>query len=88
MLVELKSRLERGLGHELPTTLTFNYPTVEAITDFLMRDMPGLQDEPDVQATMPAAADEPAATGVALDDLSEDELASMLAEKLARTARF
>ena len=35
MSVELKSRLEAATGCALPTTLTFKYPTVVALTDFL-----------------------------------------------------
>ena len=35
MSVELKSRLEATTGCALPTTLTFKYPTVVALTDFL-----------------------------------------------------
>jgi acyl transferase domain-containing protein len=85
MSVELKSRLERSVDRKLPTTLTFNYPSVEAITDFLMRELPGLKEEEPAQQRPAPAADvrpqpEPAAV---LDDLSEDELAARLAEKLA-----
>ena len=38
MSVELKSRLEAATGCALPTTLTFKYPTVVALTDFLGRE--------------------------------------------------
>jgi acyl transferase domain-containing protein/acyl carrier protein len=85
MSVELKSRLEKGLGHKLPTTLTFNYPTVEAIASFVLIDVPGLV-EPVVEREAiapPAAAPPQDAPATALDDLSEDELATMLASRLA-----
>ena len=81
MTVEFKSRLERTLRHSLPTTLTFKYPTVIAIADFLMREIPGFAvPAAAAPAGTPAAA--PAAAG-ALDQMSEDELATLLAEKLA-----
>jgi myxalamid-type polyketide synthase MxaE and MxaD len=93
MTVEFKSRLERTLRHPLPTTLTFKYPTMIAIADFLMRDIPGF----DTAAPDPAASAAPAAAVAAappktpdaptpaatLDGMSEDELATLLAEKLA-----
>jgi myxalamid-type polyketide synthase MxaE and MxaD len=93
MTVEFKSRLERSLRHSLPTTLTFKYPTMIAIADFLMGDVPGF----DAAAAAAAAAPDPApvaataapkAAGTptpasALDQMSEDELATLLAEKLA-----
>ena len=39
MSVELKSRLEATVGQPLPTTLTFKYPTVAVLTDFLAREL-------------------------------------------------
>ena len=35
MAVELKRRLERGVGQPLPSTLTFNYPNIDALAGFL-----------------------------------------------------
>jgi len=80
MSVELKSRLEAGVGHALPSTLTFNYPTIAALTDYLLADvsaaMPTPVSEVTVSETGPAAVEQ--------DDLSEDELAELLAAKLAK----
>lgn len=36
MSVELKRRLERGLGTSLPATLAFNYPNIRALASFLL----------------------------------------------------
>ena len=84
MSVELKNRLERRFGLNLPPTLTFNYPTVRALASYVGNEIS--------KATSPANA-HAAATSLAiaapvgaevcdLDDLSEDELAALLSDKL------
>jgi acyl transferase domain-containing protein len=80
MSLNLKNRLEAALARPLPTTLTFNHPTVAALTAYLMGE---------VFATAPADAPRTAAIPQpppegARDDgeLSEDDLASMLASRL------
>jgi acyl carrier protein len=75
MSVELKTRLEASLDRALPSTLTFNYPSVAALTDYLAREVLALA----VEAPAPAGA---AVAARDEDDLSEDELASRLAETL------
>ena len=37
MAVELKRSLEAGTGLQLPSTLTFNYPTIRAMAGYLCR---------------------------------------------------
>ena len=60
MSVELKSRLERSANHKLPMTLTFNYPTAEAIADFLLQELQLVSDGKDGQdEPAPAAAGPP-----------------------------
>lgn len=39
MAVELKNAVEQELEQELPTTLLFDYPNIEAITDYLVKDV-------------------------------------------------
>jgi acyl transferase domain-containing protein/SAM-dependent methyltransferase/acyl carrier protein/NADP-dependent 3-hydroxy acid dehydrogenase YdfG len=41
MALELKRRLENAIGAELPSTLVFNYPTIEAISDFVAKKTKG-----------------------------------------------
>ena len=41
--IELRNKLQSGLRCPLPATLTLNHPTIEAITDFLLRTVPSLQ---------------------------------------------
>ena len=85
MAVDLKTRLEAAAGQRLPSTLTFNYPTVTALAGYLAGDVLGVPGE--ATAPAPAATAAPAGTPTAdprRDDLSEDELAALLAEKLGR----
>jgi acyl transferase domain-containing protein/acyl carrier protein len=75
MSVELKNRLEREIGQPLPSTLTFNYPSVRALAGYL------------VGAAAPAAAvSDPRPGDLAIDDLSEDDLASLLSAHLERSS--
>ncbi len=51
MAVELKGRLERSLGVPLPSTLTFNYPTIKALVDYLLSDVLGFDSAPAQEKT-------------------------------------
>jgi myxalamid-type polyketide synthase MxaE and MxaD len=80
MSVELRNRLEASLGCTLPTTLTFNYPNLGALATYLATTVLGLE----LGHSAPAEADASSPSAPAGDlDLSEDELAVQLAEKLA-----
>ena len=70
MAVDLKSRLEKTLGCELPSTLTFNYPTIDAIAGFLIEDI-----FPSPRSANSTDASDP-------DELTEAELERRLAAKL------
>jgi acyl transferase domain-containing protein/SAM-dependent methyltransferase len=83
MTVELRGRLERSVGIRLPTTIAFEYPTVEALSGYLAgalrRQSP--ESEPVTHApTQPVADSAPPAE---LHDLCEHELAAMLDDTLA-----
>jgi acyl carrier protein len=41
MAVELKNRLMKSLNCTLPATIAFDYPTIEALTEFLKKDVLG-----------------------------------------------
>jgi NAD(P)-dependent dehydrogenase (short-subunit alcohol dehydrogenase family)/acyl carrier protein len=77
MSVEMKRRLERGLGAPLPSTLAFNYPNIRALAGFLLARF--LNEETSVQA--PAA--EPETT---LDDIGDDEVARRLRALIEATS--
>jgi hypothetical protein len=82
MAVDVKTRLEAAVGQRLPSTLTFNYPTVSALTGYLADQVLGLAPEP--RDTEPASPPTTPECAGAHDDLTEDELAMLLAEKLGR----
>jgi myxalamid-type polyketide synthase MxaE and MxaD len=88
MSVELKTRIEIGVGANLPSTLTFNYPNIVAlagyvVTEVLPESTASHTTSDTISDTTPApdSASAVEATGL---DASEDELAAMLASRLAK----
>ena len=76
MSVKLKSRLELGSGLALPSTLTFNYPSIRALVGYFEKTMGGT-----------GAEDAPAAVVVEtpqsdLDRLSDDDIEARLLAQL------
>jgi acyl carrier protein len=83
MAVELKGRLERSLGQELPSTLTFNYPNIRALTEYILCE--ALKFAPELKAEISEPQGDPTKTPTSsqpIDDLSEDEIALLLLKKL------
>jgi len=86
MSVELKRRLEAAVERALPSTLTFNYPNVAALTAFLMDELFALA-APTPAASSPAIStpSTPASSGARdSDDMSIDELEAELLARLDR----
>jgi acyl carrier protein len=81
MSVELKTRLEKSIGRSLPSTLTFNYPTIAELADYLLSKLFPVDNvvqasqEVEIEEIVPIEEDE-------MDDFSEDELADLLMKKL------
>ena len=85
MSVDLKRRLEAGVGQPLPSTLIFNYPNITALTEYLLRDALGFA-ESKVNAASPHSQVQGKTgltDGVAL---SEEKLAELLRKKLEQLA--
>ena len=81
MAVELRNSLAASLGRPLPSTLLFDYPTVEALAGYVGREMlpsPAPAPVPD------AAAERPADVVEHLEDLSDEEVDRLFEERLAR----
>lgn len=91
MAVELRNLLGAGLKlkRALPATLVFDYPTVEAITGYLVREMALL--EPTVQTGQVEIPEVPETDGqglldvlAAVEDLSDDEVDRLFAQKMGQ----
>ncbi|MBF0100073.1 MAG: SDR family NAD(P)-dependent oxidoreductase [Desulfobacterales bacterium] len=77
MAVELKNMLEVDIGKPLRSTLVFNYPNIEAITDYLISDVLGSEftDVDDQEETDS-------------DTDSENDFGNMIGKKLADIEKF
>jgi acyl transferase domain-containing protein/acyl carrier protein len=82
MSVELKSRLEKSTGKPLPSTLTFNYPTIADLAGYLDEVVLKAAEPAEVSAPPAVVAPAPEAPAGDIDELSEDELAALLLRKL------
>jgi phthiocerol/phenolphthiocerol synthesis type-I polyketide synthase B len=70
MSVTLQRALSDSLGESLPASVVFDYPTVEALSDYLATILPELVEVADEQ------------TVDAYGDLSDDDLLKELSERL------
>jgi acyl transferase domain-containing protein/acyl carrier protein len=79
LALELRERLQRAAGAALPSTLVFDYPTVEALTVHLVEDVieGGNREEPE-----PARSSEGADLLLRIEDLTDEQVEAMLTGKL------
>jgi len=70
MSVTLQRALSDSLGEVLPASVVFDYPTVEALSDYLATLLPEVAEDADED------------TADAYDDFSDDELLKELSERL------
>jgi acyl transferase domain-containing protein/acyl carrier protein len=85
LAVELRNTLGTALGASLPATLLFDYPTIDALTDFLYGEVLGYA--PPAKAAT-AEPDVPAATNLvgSIEELSDEEVDRMLAARARRSS--
>ncbi len=76
--IELKNRLQVSFDKELPTTLTFDYTTIETMADYLMNEVLGLS----IPIEESTEGDRLIATTTKLEQLSEEEVEALLLKKL------
>jgi acyl transferase domain-containing protein len=83
MSVELKNHLQTSLGCSIPTTLAFDYPTVEALTDYLAKEVMGAEffEESAVELHDSSECEQNVAESN-LDHLSDREAEELLLSKL------
>lgn len=85
MAVELRNLLGAGLAlkRPLPATLVFDYPTIEAIADYLARDVLKLiEDGTEAPEATGSATEGGAAVLETIEDLSDDEVDRLLKERM------
>jgi phthiocerol/phenolphthiocerol synthesis type-I polyketide synthase B len=70
MSVTLQRALSESLGEALPASVVFDYPTVDALADYLATILPELVEVADQESSD------------AYDDLTDDELLQQLSERL------
>ena len=84
MAIELRNATRAAVGQSLPATLMFDYPTVEALANYLCRSVLGVEEAPK-PAPRPA---EPITIGdevlQQIENLDDDEIDRLLKEKEAR----
>ncbi|MCB1630178.1 MAG: SDR family NAD(P)-dependent oxidoreductase [Sinobacteraceae bacterium] len=78
MAVELRNALTRSIGQALPATLLFDYPSVDAVTNYLLRTLKLVQDESGSRSDSSDAVQQVRAEIVGLSDAEAE--AQLLAE--------
>ncbi|MEZ4729297.1 MAG: phosphopantetheine-binding protein [Caldilineaceae bacterium] len=83
MAVELKNKLQAGLGCSLRSTLLFDYPTLEALTPYLLYEVLQLVDDaPDTATSAP-----PEETALAeVEEFSSAELLAFIDQRFEDVA--
>jgi len=85
LVVELRNKLGLALGVSLPVTLLFDYPTLDALTEYLLADVLTFDAtdtaEPEARADTPSQfQDDPYLSSIEfIEELSDDEVDRLLA---------
>ena len=79
MALELRNRLQHGVGRQLRATLALDYPTIDAIARHLATDVLGVQPPARSSESNEAGTDD---VLMDIEQLSEDEVERMFASKV------
>jgi SAM-dependent methyltransferase len=85
MAVELRNKLREGLGLEekLPATIVFDYPTIEAMSDYIAPKVLGTDDsEPAEMDSIETESEATNSVGQKIMQLTDDELEKLLIKKI------
>jgi NAD(P)-dependent dehydrogenase (short-subunit alcohol dehydrogenase family)/acyl carrier protein/uncharacterized protein YidB (DUF937 family) len=80
--VELKNRLQTSLGRSLPSTLIFDYPTLNALAGYLTSEMFSVEPLADSHAASEKNNEEQAIASAELEQLSEEDAEALLLREL------
>jgi acyl transferase domain-containing protein len=83
LAVELKNRLEISLGHSVSATLAFNYPNIESLALYLIKDVINLDYTDKSDAAFQNDENELALVAAKVEHLSDEETEALLIQKLA-----
>lgn len=82
MAVELRNTLSAMVNRSLPATLLFNYPSMGEIVQYLEKEVLSLEDHVSGDRADEAQLKEQKISSDELESYTEDEMATLLAEKL------
>jgi acyl carrier protein len=87
LAVELRNTLGGALSVSLPATLLFDYPSIEALTDYLLADVLHLDQEAQALTTE-STAEVPAAAALvgSIESMSDEEVDRLIAARAERMA--
>ncbi|MFN6560885.1 MAG: type I polyketide synthase [Nostoc sp. ChiSLP01] len=80
--VELKQRLQKSLGCQIPDTFVFNYPTIEAVVGYIAEKVLETEIASAVSETTTNDENSLVEFSASLEELSEAEIAELLTLKL------
>lgn len=86
--VEFRNRLQASLEHNLPATLAFDYPNVEVLVDYLIQEVHSLRILWGPTKVLQNKQEEQFEGLENLDQLSEDEIGSLIDEELVNVDRY
>ncbi len=87
MAIELKNHLEAGIEQSLPSTLIFNYPAIKDIAKYLETRLESIPEKVETEKASQESSTSDGITKTTITDttdLSEDELADLLLNKLKK----
>ncbi|NER24035.1 MAG: type I polyketide synthase [Symploca sp. SIO1C2] len=84
MAVELKNRLESSLGDSIPSTVLFDYPTLEALVDYLGEDVLSYEFSRSSDSELQKKSKDPELISAELEKLSESDAEALLMKALEK----
>lgn len=81
LALELKNRVQLGLKRDFPATAVFDYPSIDSLADYLLREV--LLLEP-VKASAPASNGNGSGILEQIDGLSEEQVQALLNQRMGK----